>query len=156
MMTDSMIEQIRELEKLYPDKRSQVMGALWVVQRARAWKLTKADLEDVAEQLDISPVEVQAVATFYTMYNVFEPMGRYHIQVCQNISCTLLGAENLLAHLEKVLGIKPGETTSDKKFSISTVECLGSCGTAPMMQINDDYFESLTKDKVDDILMRYK
>jgi len=156
MLTEAMIEEIKALEKLYPDKRSQVMGALWVVQRSRAWKLTKADLEDVAELLDISPVEVQAVATFYTMYNVIEPMGRYHIQVCQNISCTLLGAENLIAHLEKTLGIKPGETTADQKFSITTVECLGSCGTAPMMQINDDYYESLTVDKIDEILMSYK
>jgi len=156
MLTEAMIEEIKALEKLYPDKRSQVMGALWVVQRSCAWKLTKADLEDVAELLDISPVEVQAVATFYTMYNVIEPMGRYHIQVCQNISCTLLGAENLIAHLEKTLGIKPGETTADQKFSITTVECLGSCGTAPMMQINDDYYESLTVDKIDEILMSYK
>jgi NADH-quinone oxidoreductase subunit E len=155
MLTEKMIEEIKALENLYPDKRSQVMGALWVVQRARAWKLTQADLEDVAELLDISPVEVQAVATFYTMYNVIEPMGRYHIQVCQNISCTLLGAENLIAHLAKNLGIKPGETTANKKFSISTVECLGSCGTAPMMQINDDYYESLTLEKVDKILKNY-
>ena len=155
MLTEKMIEEIKALGNLYPDKRSQVMGALWVVQRARAWKLTQADLEDVAELLDISPVEVQAVATFYTMYNVIEPMGRYHIQVCQNISCTLLGAENLIAHLAKNLGIKPGETTANKKFSISTVECLGSCGTAPMMQINDDYYESLTLEKVDKILKNY-
>jgi len=151
-----MIKEIKALENLYPDKRSLVMGALWVVQRARAWKLTQADLEAVAQLLDLSPVEVQAVATFYTMYNVIEPMGRYHIQVCQNISCTLLGAENLIAHLEKTLGIKPGETTADKKFSITTVECLGSCGTAPMMQINDDYYESLTVEKVDEILLSYK
>lgn len=156
MLNETMFEEIKALEDLYPDKRSQVMGALWVVQRASAWKLTKADLVDVAEILDISPVEVQAIATFYTMYNLIEPMGRYHIQVCQNISCTLMGAENLIAHLEKVLGIKPGESTADKKFSISTVECLGSCGTAPMMQINDDYYESLTLDKVDEILMGYK
>jgi NADH-quinone oxidoreductase E subunit len=155
MLTEKMIEEIKALGNLYPDKRSQVMGALWVVQRARAWKLTQADLEDVAELLDISPVEVQAVATFYTMYNVIEPMGRYHIQVCQNISCTLLGAEDLIAYLAKNLGIKPGETTADKKFSISTVECLGSCGTAPMMQINDDYYESLTLEKVDKILKNY-
>jgi NADH-quinone oxidoreductase subunit E len=155
MLTETMIEKIKALEDLYPDKRSLVMGALWVVQRSRAWKLTQADLEDVAEFLDISPVEVQAVATFYTMYNVIEPMGRYHIQVCQNISCTLLGAENLIAHLAKNLGIKPGETTANKKFSISTVECLGSCDTAPMMQINDDYYESLTLEKVDKILKNY-
>jgi NADH-quinone oxidoreductase subunit E len=156
MLTGTMIEKIKALADLYPNQRSQIMGALWIVQRARAWKLTKADLEEVAELLEISPVEVQAVATFYSMYNVIEPMGRYHIQVCQNLPCTLLGAESLIEHLEKVLGIKPGETTADKKFSISTVECLGSCGTAPMMQINDDYYESLTVEKLDEILKNYQ
>ncbi len=157
MLTEKMIEKIRALEDKYPDKRSLVTGAMWEVQRTRGWKLTKEDLEDIAIILDISPVEVQAAASFYTMYNIVDQIGsRYHIQVCQNISCTLLGAEDLLAHLDKTLGIKPGETTRDKRFSLSTVECLGSCGTAPMMQINDDYFENLTLEKVDEILERLK
>lgn len=152
-----MIEKIHALEGKYPDKRSLVMGAMWEVQRARGWKLTKEDLEDIAKILDISPVEVQAAASFYTMYNVVEQIGgRYHIQVCQNISCTLLGAEHLIAHLGKTLGIEPGETTGDKRFSLTTVECLGSCGTAPMMQVNDDYYENLTVEKVDEILERLK
>ena len=152
-----MIEKIRALEHMYPDKRSLVTGALWEVQRARGWKLTKKDLADIAKILDISPVEVQAAASFYTMYNIVEEIGgRFHIQVCQNISCTLLGAEDLLAHLEKTLGIKPGETTRDKRFSLTTVECLGSCGTAPMMQVNDDYYENLTVEKVDEILAQLK
>ena len=151
-----MIEEIKALEDQYPDKRSLVMGALWVVQRTRGWKLTKEDLEDIAELLDIGPVEVQAVASFYTLYNVVAPMGRYHIQVCQNISCSLLGAEHLVGHLEKVLNIKTGETSEDKKFSLSTVECLGSCGTAPMMQINDDYYENLTVERANEILKRFK
>jgi NADH-quinone oxidoreductase subunit E len=157
MLTEKMTEKIRALEHQYPDKRSLVMGAMWEVQRARGWKLTKADLEDIARILDISPVEVQAAASFYTMYSVVEKIGaRYHIQVCQNISCTLLGAETLLEHLEKTLGIKPGEITRDKRFSLTTVECLGSCGTAPMMQINDDYYENLTVEKVDEILKQLK
>ena len=157
MLTEKMTENIRALEGKYPDKRSLVMGAMWAVQRARGWKLTKADLEDIAKILNISPVEVQAAASFYTMYNVVEQIGaRYHIQVCQNISCTLLGAETLLEHFEKTLAIKPGETTRDKRFSLTTVECLGSCGTAPMMQINDDYYENLTVEKVDEILKQLK
>ena len=106
--------------------------------------------------LDINPVEVQAAATFYTMYNVISAVGRYHIQVCQNISCTLLDAEQIIGHLEKSLGIKSGQTTADGKFSLTTVECLGSCGTAPMMQINDDYYENLTAEKVDRILETLK
>ena len=156
MLTEKMIEKIQALQDKYPDKRSLVMGALWEVQRARRWKLTQEDLEDIAELLDISPVEVQAVASFYTMYNVVEPMGRYHIQVCQNISCTLLDAEHIIEYLENKLGIKPGETTADKKFSLTTVECLGSCGTAPMMQINDDYYENLTVERANEILKRFK
>ena len=157
MLTEKMREKIRALEHKYPDKRSLVMGALWEVQRSRGWKLTKEDLEDIAKILDISPVEVQAAASFYTLYNVVEKIGgRYHIQFCQNISCTLLGAEHLLEHLKTTLGIKPGETTRDKRFSLTTVECLGSCGTAPMMQINDDYYENLTVEKVDEILERLK
>ena len=157
MLTDKMIESIQALRHMYPDKRSLVMGALWVVQRARGWKLTREDLADVARLLDIGPVEAQAAASFYSMYNISEQAGgRYHIQVCQNISCSLLGADDLLGHLQKTLKIKPGETTADRRFSLSTVECLGSCGTAPMMQINDDYYESLTVEKVDEILKNYQ
>jgi NADH-quinone oxidoreductase E subunit len=157
MLTEKMIEKIQALQDKYPDKRSLVMEALWVVQRSRGWKLIKEDLEDIAKILDIDPVEVQAVASFYTMYNVVEHIGgRYHIQVCQNISCSLLGAEHLIGHLEKVLKIKTGKTTEDKKFSLSTVECLGSCGTAPMMQINDDYYENLSVEKIDEILRTFK
>jgi NADH-quinone oxidoreductase E subunit len=157
MLTDKMIERIQALQHMYPDKRSRVMGALWVVQRARGWKLTQADLEDIARLLDISPVEAQAAASFYTMYNFVEQAGgRYHIQLCHNISCSLLGADDLIGHLEKTLGIKPGETTRDKGFSLTTVECLGSCGTAPMMQVNDDYYENLTVEKLDEIIQRLK
>jgi NADH-quinone oxidoreductase subunit E len=81
-----------------------------------------------------------------------EPVGRYHIQVCQNLTCSLLGAEPLISYLEKKLGIACGQMTPDGKFSLSRVECLGSCGTAPVMQINDDYFENLTAEKIDQIL----
>jgi len=156
MITQKTREKIREIEGQYPDKRSAVMGAVWAVQREHEGTLTKLDLEEIAQLLSISPVEVQAAATFYTMYNVVEPVGEYHIQVCHNISCSLLGAENLIAHIENVLGIQPGQTSADKKFSLTTVECLGSCGTAPMMQINDDYYEDLTAEKIDEILKRFK
>jgi len=156
MITQKTREKIREIERQYPDKRSAVMGAVWAVQREHEGTLTKLDLEEIAQLLSISSVEVQAAATFYTMYNVVEPVGEYHIQVCHNISCSLLGAENLIAHIENVLGIQPGQTSADKKFSLTTVECLGSCGTAPMMQINDDYYEDLTAEKIDEILNRFK
>ena len=152
MLTEKTIEKIRTIGHQYPDKRSLVMNALWMVQRERGGDITKEDLEDIAGILDISPVEVQAAATFYTMYHVAEPLGKYHIQVCRSISCSLLDADNIIAHLEKILDIRAGEVTVDKKFSLTTVECLGSCGTAPMMQINDDYYEGLTIERVDEII----
>lgn len=148
--------KIKALESAYPDRRSLVMGALWAVQRESGGHVTREDMEDLAGLLSISPVEVQAAASFYTMYNLVKPVGKYHIQVCQSIACGLLGAETLIAHLEKRLGIKPGQTTPDGKFSLTTVECLGSCGTAPMMQINDEYFENLDAEKVDAMLARMK
>ena len=156
MITEQTLEKIKALESSYPDKRSLVMSALWAVQRDTGGHLTREDLEAIAAVLDISPVEVQAAASFYTMYNVVHPVGRYHIQVCHNISCALLGAEALIEHLEKRLGIKVGETTADGRFSLTTVECLGSCGTAPMMQINDDYFENLDAGQIDAILKEMK
>jgi NADH-quinone oxidoreductase E subunit len=101
------------------------------------------------------PVQVYEVATFYTMYNK-KPVGKYHIQVCTNISCSLLGADHIMDFLSQRLGVKVKETTPDKMFTLSAVECLGSCGTAPMMQINDRYYEDLTKEKIEEILKGLK
>lgn len=156
MFTERTLEKIKALENSYPDRRSLIMGALWAVQRESGGYVTRQDMEALAELLSISPVEVQATASFYTMYNLVEPVGKYHIQVCQSIACGLLGAEALIAHLEKRLSIKTGQTTPDGKFSLTTVECLGSCGTAPMMQINDVYYENLDAEKVDAMLAQMK
>lgn len=146
--------KIEEIAKRYPDKRSAVMPALYLAQEKYGY-LSKEAMEEVAEILALPPVQVYEIATFYTMYNK-QPVGRYHIQVCTNVSCMLLGAENLVDYIKKRLGIEVGETTSDGLFTLSTVECLGSCGTAPVMQINDEYYENLTKEKIDDILNTLK
>jgi len=156
MITEQTLAKIKALESDYPDRRSLVMGALWAVQRESGGHVTREDLEALAAILEISPVEVQAAASFYTMYNLVHPVGRYHIQVCQSIACGLLGSEALIAHLEDRLGIRPGETTADGRFSLTTVECLGSCGTAPMMQVNDEYYENLDLEKVDAMLAGMK
>jgi NADH-quinone oxidoreductase subunit E len=100
--------------------------------------------------IKIPVVEVAEAATFYTMFPK-APAGKYLIQVCHNISCALLGADSLIGYLEQKLGIKLGETTDDNLFTLISVECLGSCATAPMMQINHDYYENLTREKVDAI-----
>jgi len=110
-------------------------------------------MEYIAGLLGLSPLQVMDVVSFYTLYPRQEE-GRYVIQVCATLSCALLGAESLVDHLEEKLGIKVGGTTPDKKFTLKKVECLGSCGTAPVMQINDDYYENLTVEKIDDILAK--
>ena len=101
--------------------------------------------------MGLPATQVSAAATFYTMLNT-KPVGRHLIQVCTNISCSLLGAEHLLSYLSHKLGIDVGETTDDGRFTLLEVECLGSCGTAPMMQVDDGYYENLTEEKVDQIL----
>jgi len=108
-------------------------------------------VRQVAGLLDLSEMEVNETLSFYT-YFPKEGVGKYHIQVCTNVSCMLSGAEQLLAYLEQKLGIKAGQTTPDGLFTLTAVECLGSCGTAPVMQVNQDYYENLTRAKVDQIL----
>jgi len=152
MLSDKTVEKIRAMMKVHPDRRSAVMGALWAVQQDGKGYLNRDDLEEISKLLKISPVDVQAPATFYTMYNAVDLVGKYHIQICRNISCSLLGAEKIIAHIENILDVKTGGTTADRRFSLKTVECLGSCGTAPMMQINDEYYENLTFERIDQIL----
>ncbi len=152
MLTEKTRETIRIIQKRYLKKRSAVMDALMAVQRDSGGNLTKEDMVEVAAILDLKPVAVNEIAAFYTMYNFREPVGKYHIQVCRNISCALVEAEKIIEHIKKALDINIGETTKDKRYTLNTVECLGSCGTAPMMQINDDYHENLTVEKIDEIL----
>ncbi len=134
----------------YPDKRSALLPALWIAQEEVGY-LSEPAMMDVATLLDLTPVQVYEVATFYTMYHL-KPVGKYHIQVCKTLSCALMGAGRLIEHIKKRLGIEVGETTEDGLFSLKLVECLASCGSGPMMQINDDYYEFLTPEKVDRIL----
>jgi NADH-quinone oxidoreductase E subunit len=108
-------------------------------------------IEYVARLMDQAPARVLGVVSFYTLYNM-KPVGRHHIQVCRTLPCALRGAENVTRLLKKKLGIEPGQTTPDGRFTLSEVECLASCGTAPMMQVNDDYYENLTEEKIDEIL----
>lgn len=155
MITEKAKADIEAALKKYADRRSAVMDALRIAQRESGY-ISKGDMEEIAALLGMKPVEVNSAATFYTMYSVRKPVGKHHIQVCRNISCSLMGAEHIIAHLERLLSIKTGETTKDNMFTLSTVECLGSCGTAPMMQVNDDYYENLTGDKVGEILKNLK
>ena len=143
-------EEFNGIIKRYPDKHAGLLPVLHLAQKEFGY-ISREVMDYVASLIDLPPSEVYGVATFYTMYNE-KPVGKYFIQVCTNISCTLLGGEEIVKHIENKLSIKVGETTKDNKFTLATAECLGSCGTAPMMQINDDYYENLTLEKVDAIL----
>jgi NADH-quinone oxidoreductase subunit E len=143
------------LKKYPPDrKRSAVLAALRAVQHENGGHLTRELLDAVAEYLDLTPIAVYEVATFYSMFEL-KPVGRHSISVCTNISCMLRGGEAILAHIEKKLGIQLGQSTPDGKFYLKREEeCLAACTFAPMMQIDHVYYENLTPERVDQILDR--
>jgi NADH-quinone oxidoreductase subunit E len=134
----------------YPTPRAVVLPALWLAQEQHG-HLTVEAMEYVAKRLEQSPVSVFAVVEFYTMFKT-EPVGKHDIQLCRTLSCNLRGCEDLQGTIERKLGIGPGEKTPDGKFSFELVECLGSCGTAPMMRMNNRYWENLTVEKLERII----
>ena len=140
----------RHLAK-YPIKRSAILPLMFIMQRERGGWLDPPAVHYLAKRLDVHITDIWEVATFYSMIHT-EPVGKYHIQICKTLSCKILGADKITEQCTKKLGINPGEITEDGRFSISLVECLGSCGTAPMFQIGFDFHENLTPDKVDKIL----
>jgi len=148
---------IKDILSRYPDvrKKSALLPVLHLAQAEFDGWLDAPVMDLVAEVLGIKPIEVYEVASFYSMYNL-KPVGKCLLEICRTSSCWLMGAEDIVHHLEKTLGIKEGETTPDGMFTIKTVECLGSCGTAPMMQCGAQYHENLTFEKVDQILNTLK
>ena len=134
----------------YPKKEAAMLPVLYLAQQEFG-HLSPEAIEYVAQLMDQAPARVHGVVSFYTMYNM-KPIGRHHIQVCRTLSCALRGAEQVTSLLKKKLGIECGQTTADGRFTLSEVECLASCGSAPMMQINDDYYENLTEAKISEIL----
>ncbi len=155
MISDASRADIdRWIAKYPPEQRqSAVMAALRIVQDQNGGHLTNALMDAVANYLGMPKIAVYEVATFYSMYEL-EPVGRHKICVCTNISCMLCGSEQIVAHLEKKLGVKMGETTSDRRYTLKEVECLGACCGAPMLQIGRTYYENLTPAKVDEILAK--
>lgn len=140
----------RHLAK-YPVKRSAILPLMFIMQRERGGWLDPPAVSYLANRLGVHITDIWEVATFYSMINT-EPIGKYHIQICKTLSCKLLGADKITAQCTKKLGINPGETSDEGRFTISLVECLGSCGTAPMFQIGFQFHENLTPEKVDRIL----
>ena len=150
VFSDTARAEFDRLLTRYPDGKAVILPALHLAQKEFGYVSDDA-IVYIAGLLGTSPAEIEGVATFYTMYNR-KPVGKYHVQICRNISCSLLGAEHLIGHVAGKLGVKPGGTTPDGKFTLSLAECLGSCGTAPVMQVNDDYYENLTEASIDAIL----
>lgn len=148
--TEENLKRLEEVKSHYPTKDAALMGALWIAQEQFGW-LSKDVMQYVGDVLGIPYEHVLGVAEFYTMYNK-QPVGKYHLQVCTNVSCMLCGGYDVVDYISDKLNIGLGETTPDGKFTLIEAECLGSCGTAPMMQINNYYEENLSKDKVDAII----
>ena len=154
ILNDTSIAEIKRRMAPYPQRKSAILPALTVAYR-QVGHLSNEIYREISDIIEVPYIEVAEAASFYTMFPK-EPVGKYLIQVCHNISCALLGADSLISYLEEKLNIKKGETTSDNLFTLVSVECLGSCASAPMMQINDSYYEFLTREKVDKILAELK
>lgn len=149
-------ESLKEVERIinfYPEgkQKSAVLPVLHLAQKEFGGWLSTETMDYVASVLNMLPIEVYEVATFYSMYNL-KPVGKYMFEVCQTGPCMINGSDDIIKYINEKLGIKPGETTSDGLFTLKTVECLGACGYAPMMQLGKNYREHLTKEKVDAII----
>jgi NADH-quinone oxidoreductase subunit E len=150
----SLESRIAELLGRYPSKRAALLPVLWLCQERYGW-ISPGVITAVAARLGESPAYVEGVVTFYTMYHTTPP-ARFVLQVCETLSCAVCGGNELLAHLEERLAIRPGEKTADGVFQLVGVQCLGACGNAPVIQVNDDYYENLTTEKLDALLDELK
>jgi NADH-quinone oxidoreductase subunit E len=144
--------KLAEILERYPTKMAATLPLLHLCQDQNGW-ISDEVVDFVSKRLDLSPAHVKGVVTFYTLFNQEKP-GKHQVWVCRTLPCALRGAYDVIEHCEKRLGIKCGETTPDGKVTLRTAECLASCGTAPMMQVDKEYHENLTRERVDAILRR--
>jgi NADH-quinone oxidoreductase subunit E len=145
------LEKSKEIISKYPQKRSAILPLLDLAQRQNGGWLSSDCIAYIADIVEISYIRAYEVVTFYTMFNL-KPVGKYHIQVCGTTPCCIMGAEEIKEKIKSKLGIDFGETTENKNFTLTEVECLGACVNAPVIQINDDYYECLSEDKINDII----
>lgn len=151
MLTDNQKQRMKTEQEKYPHPKTGIIHALFIAQEEENY-IDEDDVKEMSNVLDIDPSDIWSVASFYTMINQ-EPVGKYKIQVCDNLPCLIEGADEIISHFENRLDIEEGETTPDDLFTLEGVECLGSCGSAPMCQINDGpYHENLTEEDVDELL----
>ena len=152
--TQENLDKINDILKKYPTKKAAVMPVLYLAQEQNGW-ISREVMIEVASALEITEEEVLGVTSFYTMFYE-KPIGKNHLQVCTNVSCMLRGGYDIYNQVREKLGIQNWGVTDDKNFSLEEVECMGSCGTAPMMAVNEDYFENITKEKVEEIIESLK
>lgn len=152
--SEEVMKEFKQIVARYPVKRAALLPVLHLAQREFGW-LSRETLEYVGDLLELPYSDVYDTATFYTMFKL-KPTGKYHLQVCHTLSCALRGAAGICDHIKGKYGISNGEVTPDGRFSIIKVECLGSCGTAPVVQINDRYYENLTNGELDKVLEKLK
>jgi NADH-quinone oxidoreductase E subunit len=150
MLSEENLKKIEELKKSYPTAQALVLPVLWMIQEEHGY-ISEESMKYAAQLLDVPFAHVLGVVTFYTMFHS-TPVGKHHIEVCTNVSCMLRGSEKIVELLEKRLGIGLGETSKDKKWTLSEVECMGSCGTAPMLAVGEEYHENLTPEKLEQVL----
>ena len=154
MITEEARNRMREIVRRYPDPRSGMLPCLHVAQETEGY-ITPEGIAAVAEVTGAKIDEVDSVVTFYAMYHT-RPVGKHMIKVCTSISCYLRGCDDLMTHLERQLGIKRGETTPDGAFTLQSIECLAACGMAPVLQVNDEFVENVTTERVDALLQRLR
>jgi len=147
-----LIPEFEKLRARFPEgfQSSLVLPCIRRIQEDRGY-VADEDIEQLAAYLGVPRIQIEEVLSFYTMFRR-RPVGRWHLQFCRNVSCSMNGAEGIVSHVERRLGIRAGQTTPDGRFTLSVAECLGSCGTAPMMMVNEAYYENLTPTKVDELL----
>ena len=151
--SEAQLKQVDEMIAHYPEgkQKSALIPLLHFIQKENGGWLSAEAMDYAAQLLNITPIEVYEVATFYRMYNL-QPVGKTVFEVCQTGPCMLRGSDDIVAYIFEQLGIRPGQTTADGLFTLKTVECLGACGYAPMMQLGPDYREHLTKEKIDKLI----
>jgi NADH-quinone oxidoreductase subunit E len=154
-LTNEGKEKVLSELKRYESKQSAVLPALYIAQKENKGFINAEVIKELSKVMDIPESQINEVFTFYTMYNK-KAIGKYHVQVCRTLSCMLNGAKELTSHLCHELNVKLDQVTADGRFTVSEVECLGSCGTAPMMQIGDKYYENLTPESAMNLLRGMK
>ncbi|HOJ87025.1 MAG TPA: NADH-quinone oxidoreductase subunit NuoE [Elusimicrobiales bacterium] len=154
MLSEKIKQNLKNIISKYEKKESAIISILHEIQKEKNY-IEDSDISELAKLTELPYSKIKAVLTFYTMFNS-KKVGKYHIQICRNISCHMAGAKKIEKYISEKLGIREGEVTKDLLFSYSTVECLGSCGTAPVIMINETYYENVDEKKIDEIIEKLK